>query len=149
MKKKDTIRTSDEIIINRNIFKIGDTVTFLNCGEIRYYQTNPNKWNNVISKYKEMGLNAVSVSIPWKYHEKEYNRFDFVSNKRDLDYFLHLCENKGLYIIIKPGPTVDHLINDGIPQWLIENHPKILVLDENQNYLDESSTKKPTGDFIA
>ena len=65
------------ITIGKNIFSIGDKTIFLNSCEIHYFRIEPEDWKNRIAKVKEMGFNAVSISIPWNFYEKNPNEFDF------------------------------------------------------------------------
>lgn len=122
---------SNGIIIGKHIFKIGNKTIYLNCGEFHYFRVKRDEWEDRLTKAQEMGLNAISTYIAWNYHEIEDGIFDFSSYEKDLDHFFHLCENRGLYILVRMGPYISGGIkNGGIPQWLIDDHPKLLCLND-------------------
>ncbi|MHA1821901.1 MAG: beta-galactosidase [Promethearchaeota archaeon] len=130
------------ICIGDHIFKIGGNVIFLQAGEIHYFRLKPEEWNDRLSKLKLMGLNAVSTYVYWNFHELREGQFDFRAREKDLDMFLHLCEDKHFYIIIRPGPWIcSELLNGGIPQWLIDEHPKILALNDKKEFTEWKSKK--------
>jgi len=122
---------SNGIVIKNNIFQIGSKKLFINSGEIHYFRISPDQWEDRLIKAKSLGLNTVSTFICWSFHEEKFGEFDIRSIGKDLDHFLHLCENKGFYIIIRPGPWIGaDLKNGGIPNWILEEHPKIMSLND-------------------
>ncbi len=138
------------ISIGKNIFSIGDKTIFLNSCEIHYFRIEPEEWKNRIAKVKEMGFNAVSIPVPWNFHEKNPDEFDFSSANKDLDFFLHLCENKSLYILLKIGPWIDaDVLNGGIPQALIDNHPKIMCLNDKNELSKWKSKSAPPISYLS
>lgn len=141
---------SNGIVITKNFVKIGSRNVFLHSGEVHYFRIPPEEWEDRLTKAKALGLNAISTYIYWNYHEAQPGRFDITSTHKDLDHFLHLCENKGFYIIIKPGPWIgSDLTNGGIPQWLLDEHPKIMSLDENYKPLSWKSKEEPPISYLS
>jgi hypothetical protein len=76
-------------------------------------------WNKVLDRVVEAGMNAVSISIPWDFHEYSDGKFDFDGNvdedndgypdypSRDLKTFFRLVENHNIKtIMVKPGPYI-------------------------------------------
>ncbi|MBD3354153.1 MAG: hypothetical protein GF364_21910 [Candidatus Lokiarchaeota archaeon] len=132
------------ITIGKKFLKVGDERVFLNCGEMHYFRIKSEDWNERLSLAKQMGLNAISTYIPWNFHELREGKFDFTSPQRDIDQFFHLCENHGFYILVRPGPFIgESVINGGIPQWLIEEHPKVLIHDEDFQIPEAREKQKP------
>lgn len=43
--------------------------------------------------------------VPWNFHESVPGVYDF-SGDRDLGYFLQLCQDIGLLVIMRPGPYI-------------------------------------------
>ncbi|MBN2154413.1 MAG: beta-galactosidase [Candidatus Lokiarchaeota archaeon] len=130
---------SNGIIIRKNRFQIGSRIVFINSGEIHYFRIPSDEWEDRLTKAKTLGLNTISTSIFWSYHEEEAGKFDITSPSKDLDHFLHLCENKGFYLIVRVGPWINSdLQYGGIPSWVIKDHPKILCQNE-----DKKSLRKP------
>ncbi|MHA1454076.1 MAG: beta-galactosidase, partial [Promethearchaeota archaeon] len=141
---------SNGIVITKNIVKIGSRKVFLHSGEVHYFRVPPEQWEDRLTKAKALGLNAISTYVFWNFHEKEPGRFDITSINKDLDHFLHLCENKGFYIIIRPGPWIgSDLVNGGIPQWLLDEHPKIMSLNEKYETAPWKSKKAPPISYLS
>ena len=105
---------------NRAIGK--DDITIRNCvlsykgkripliaGEALARRTMKEHWPTILSRVKEMGLAIVSTIIEWDYHEITPGEYDFTgktSPQRDLKRFIEFTKEKGLYLIVKPGPWV-------------------------------------------
>lgn len=52
---------------------------------------------------KAAGLNAIETYIPWNYHEKFYQDYNFEGDA-DLPKFLSLANSVGLVVILRVGP---------------------------------------------
>ncbi len=141
---------SNGIIITKNLVKIGSRKVFLHSGEVHYFRIPPEEWEDRLTKVKGLGLNAISTYIYWNFHEELAGKFDIASNDKDLDHFLHLCENKGFYIIIRPGPWIgSDLVNGGIPQWVLDDHPKIMSLNEKYELTPWKSKENPPISYLS
>lgn len=98
-------------------------------GEVHYYRLKREEWQDRLSKLKEAGLNAVASYIPWLCHEEEEGVFDFGSERENLDVegFIELCQENGLYFIGRPGPFImAEMKNEGIPYWVAEKYPQLV-----------------------
>jgi len=88
---------------------------------------------------KEAFCNTVDTYVAWNWHEPEEGKFDFQGKtdpRRDLEGFLELVENNGLYAIVRPGPYIcGEWRNGGIPDWLLQDHPEILSRDSDGKIL--------------
>ncbi len=142
--------STNGIVITKSNFKIGSRKVFLHSGEIHYFRIPPEEWEDRLTKAKALGLNAISTYVNWSFHEEKAGKFDITSMNKDLDHFLHLCENKGFYIIIRPGPWIgSDLINGGIPQWLLDEHPKIMSLNEEYKPVKWKSNEFPPVSYLS
>ena len=104
---------------DRNGFIINGKHEFLIGGEFHYFRTPAALWEDRLQKMKNAGANLIAVYIAWNLHEPEegQQRWD---GDYDLDRFLTLCEQYGLYVLIKPGPYIcAELDFGGHPDWLI------------------------------
>ncbi len=114
-------------------FRIGEKRFFLHSGEIHHFRTNPEQWQDSLEKVRQANLNAISLYVPWNWHETEEGNLDFTGRtdpRRNLVRFLELAQSLNLYIILRPGPFIcSEWLNGGIPSWLLEKHPEILALD--------------------
>ncbi len=105
-------------------FILNDKKTFLNSGEIHYFRIRRNLWEKHIRAAVEAGLSTVSTYVPWAWHEPEEGVFDFEGKsipERDLIRWIRLCEEYGLYCIVKPGPFIlAEYRGAGLPDWFLE-----------------------------
>lgn len=107
-------------------FLLDEHKVFLNSGEIHYFRIRKELWDKHLSAAKEAGLMAVSSYVPWTWHEPEEGVFDFdgrLSPENDLQNWLKLCQEHGLYCILKPGPFVlAEIRGAGLPDWFIKKY---------------------------
>jgi beta-galactosidase len=87
-------------------------------GAVHYFRVPRELWRDRLVKLKRAGCNTVETYVAWNAHEPREGRFDF-SGGLDLDAFLTLAEELGLWIIVRPGPYIcSEWDNGGIPAWL-------------------------------
>jgi beta-galactosidase len=99
---------------------------FLIAGEQHYFRVPRNGWRDRLEKLKAAGANAVATYVPWLLHEPEEGRFDFSTPGMDVERFLDLCAEVGLWTIVRPGPyQYSELLNGGLPSWLLRDYPGI------------------------
>lgn len=100
---------------------------FILSGCFHYYRLpGKNLWEERLKEYKKAGLNTVDAYFPWHYHSPEEAVYDF-EGIRDVDYFLKLIEENGLYLIARPGPYTCTEIDAGaFPGWLLSKEDVIL-----------------------
>ena len=90
-------------------------------GSIHYFRSLPEKWRTLIRRLKDMGFNTVETYCAWNLHEAEPGKFDF-SGRLDLEKFLSIAEEEGLYAIVRPGPYIcAEWEFGGFPGWLLSN----------------------------
>ena len=77
--------------------------TFIYSLEFQYPRVMPREWADRFAKIRRAGFNAIDSYIFWNYHEREPGRFDF----SELESFLQLAKEAGLFVIARPGPYVD------------------------------------------
>ncbi|MDD1060766.1 beta-galactosidase [Streptomyces cocklensis] len=78
----------------------------------------PSLWLDVLHKMKANGYNAVSIYVSWNFHSPAPGSYDF-TGVRDLDRFLDLAAEAGLYVIARPGPYINAEVDGGgYPGWL-------------------------------
>lgn len=116
--------------------------TYLYGGEVQYFRIRDARydeartkamWAETLDRMVEAGMNFVSTYIAWDYHETSDGVFDF-SGAKDLPFFLELCHERGLKVLVKPGPYITAEWPTGfgsygaVPAWLKEAHPETLAL---------------------
>jgi len=103
-----------------------DERIFLISGEIHYFRVPRDGWRDRLEKMKAAGGNCVATYVPWLLHEPEEGRYNFSDRQLDIDAFLTLCTEVGLWAIVRPGPyQYSELAYDGLPGWLCEGYPDL------------------------
>lgn len=88
-------------------------------GAFHYFRTVPEYWKDRLEKLKAMGCNTVETYIPWNLHEPEPGKFCF-EGILDIERFIRLAEELGLYVIIRPSPYIcAEWEFGGLPAWLL------------------------------
>jgi hypothetical protein len=132
------------VLTQRGLMVNGQTKVLIG-GDVQYYRVrDPNfnvantwaLWGQALDQLQAAGGNLVSTYVPWDYHEATPGQLDF-TGVRDLDHFLELCWNRGLYVDLKPGPFINSEWPYGVgyfgavPQWWKTQHPDALALGPN------------------
>lgn len=83
------------------------------AGDYPYYRDRPERWAAKLQRMAELGLQVVTLYVPWRHHRVEdasgEARFVFddgLGDNRDLVGFLELVRDAGLLALVKPGPFV-------------------------------------------
>ena len=91
----------------------------LYCGAMHYWRHPPEAWGPGLDAMKAMGLRVVDTYVPWGIHEIEQGKFDFGERDPSLDVsrFLHMCQERGLKVVVRPGPHINaELTYFGLPE---------------------------------
>jgi beta-galactosidase GanA len=113
---------------------IGGKRVFITAGEFDPWRTpSPSLWLDDLQKMKADGYNAVTVYFDWDYSSSTPGAYDF-TGVRDMNEFLNMAQQAGLYVIARPGPYINaETDGGGIPAWVlpVQNGYRI----DNQPYL--------------
>lgn len=92
---------------------------FLASGDMHYFRFfNKEGWRRRLQLMKDFGLSAVQTYVPWNLHEPEKGEFHFEGNL-DLAAFLQLCQEIGLYVMLRPSVYIcSEWEFGGMPYWL-------------------------------
>lgn len=119
----NTIKITEDFMINGQPVK-------LVSGAVHYFRIVEDYWYDSLEKLKEMGCNAVETYVPWNFHEKEEDVFDFTSYQHNLVKFVKLAEELGLYVIVRPSPYIcSEWEFGGLPYWLLTKDCRIRSSD--------------------
>lgn len=78
-------------------------------------------WRHRIQMAKAMGCNAIAAYIFWNYHETKMGSFDFVSENRNVAEFIKICQQEGMWVLLRPGPYVCAEWDfGGLPTYLLK-----------------------------
>ncbi|XP_019065857.1 beta-galactosidase-1-like protein 3 [Fukomys damarensis] len=104
-------------------------------GSIHYFRVPRQYWRDRLLKLKACGFNTVTTYIPWNLHETERGRLDFSGNL-DLEAFVLLAAEIGLWVILRPGPYICAEIDlGGLPSWLLQD-PKTQLRTTEKSFVD-------------
>lgn len=126
--------TDSPIAYDAHGFIINGRRQFLIGGEFHYFRTPHELWEDRLLKMARNGATLVTTYIPWNWHEPRegQERWD---GDADIDRFLKLCRQHGLYVIVKPGPyCCAEWDFGGHPDWLLSKNIPLRVL--NDAYLE-------------
>ncbi len=102
-------------------FYINDEEFTIHSGAIHYFRSLPEKWPELLQKLKDCGMNTVETYCAWNLHEPKEGEFDF-SGRLDVEHFIELAEEIGLYVVLRPGPFIcGEWEFGGIPAWLLKD----------------------------
>src|SRR5258707_1256868 len=86
---------------------------FIYSGEFHPFRLpSPDLWRDVFEKMKAGGFNTICCYFDWDYHSPKAGVYDF-TGIRDLDKFLSLAAEAGLYVIVRPGPYINAETDSG------------------------------------
>jgi len=111
------------IRINSQGIEIDGTTHPLYSGSIHYWRLERTRWPEIIDRAVEMGFKFICTCIPWSVHERSRGGFDFGEEEpgKDIGAFIDLCEQRGLYVLVRPGPHVNAEITySGFPERIFQ-----------------------------
>jgi len=114
------------VTFDASCYRIAGRSIHLHFGEFHYFRVPKADWRRRMELFKEAGGNCLATYIPWLIHEPQEGRFVFGGEDgiTDMEGFLRLAAEVGLYVIAKPGPhQYSELRYGGLAPWLIPNHP--------------------------
>lgn len=91
---------------------------FLASAGIEYARVPRALWRDRLLRLQRGGFNCVEVYTFWNWHEPKEGHFEF-SGEKDLNAFLKLVHELGMYAIVRVGPYYcAEWDNGGYPLWL-------------------------------
>ncbi len=91
-------------------------------GTIHYWRLERDRWASILDRAKALGFNMIETYIPWSIHEIHPDHFDWGQEdpRKDVEAFMRLCEEKGLWLLVRPGPLINAELTDfGFPEWIL------------------------------
>ena len=111
--KKRTIAVENSVItLDGKIFAVASA-------DFDYARVPQEYWSDRLENMARMGLNTVTVKVPWMLHEPTEGNFDF-SGMKDVKAFCRLAQEKGLLVWLHIGPYIGAEWDmGGMPWWLL------------------------------
>jgi len=114
----------DNFYLNKKPFKIIS-------GAIHYFRIVPAYWRDRLEKCKAMGCNTVETYVPWNMHEPKNGTYCF-EGILDIEAFIQLAQEVGLYVIIRPSPYIcAEWEFGGLPAWLLKSDKMRLRVNDS------------------
>jgi beta-galactosidase len=115
-------------------FWIDGTPMRVFAGEIHPARILPEFWEDRIKKAKAMGLNTISIYLFWNEIEPTEGNFVF-KDQTDVRRFVKLCQDNGMWVILRSGPYVCGEIDfGGLPAWLLK-HPGLKIRSNEPQFM--------------
>lgn len=92
-------------------------------------------WRHRIQMARAMGCNTIAAYIFWNYHEQQEGVFDFKTENRNIAEFITICQQEGMWVLLRPGPYVCAEWDfGGLPPYLLK-YPDIKVRCMDTRYM--------------
>ncbi|MED6291367.1 hypothetical protein CHARACLAT_022795 [Characodon lateralis] len=90
-------------------------------GSVHYFRVPRAYWRDRLMKMKACGINTLTTCVPWSLHQPEKGAFNF-DTQLDLEAYISLAGELGLWVILCPGPYISADIDlGGLPSWLLRD----------------------------
>ncbi|CAL1376535.1 unnamed protein product [Linum trigynum] len=104
-------------------------------GDLHYFRTVPEYWEDRLLKVKALGLNTIQTYVPWNLHEPQPGKLSF-EGIADLVSFLKLCQKLDLLVLLRAGPYIcGEWDLGGFPAWLLATEPPLKLRSSDPAYL--------------
>ncbi|XP_015525016.1 beta-galactosidase isoform X1 [Neodiprion lecontei] len=104
-------------------------------GSFHYFRAPKVYWRDRLRKMRAAGLNAVSTYVEWSLHQPKPNEWKWYG-EADLEYFLTLAQEEGLFVLLRPGPYICAERDlGGFPTWLLSLVPDIQLRTSDTRYM--------------
>ncbi len=111
---------TSSITYNGRSFIIKGNPVYLYAGDIDYCRVPKELWRDRLMRIKRSGYNAISFYTFWNFMEPIHGQFHFEDNL-DVDAWLSLIEELGMYAIVRPGPYICAEIDfGGWAPWTVD-----------------------------
>ncbi len=91
-------------------------------GAVHYWRLDRASWPLILDRARDLGFRMVETYIPWSVHETARGVIDWGQSdpRKDVEAFARLCEERGLWLLVRPGPLINAELTDfGFPEWVL------------------------------
>ena len=130
-----TAQTKHNFALSKTDFLLDGKPFQIISGEMHPARIPKEYWRHRIQMAKAMGCNTVAAYIFWNYHEQQEGVFDFTTENRDIAAFIKICQQEGMWVLLRPGPYVCAEWDfGGLPPYLLK-YPDIKVRCMDPRYM--------------
>ena len=120
--------------LGENQFWLDDKPFQIISGEIHPSRIPMEYWRHRVQMIKAMGCNTVACYIMWNYHESQPGKFDFETGNHNIEQFIRIVQEEGMYLLFRPGPYVcGEWDFGGLPAYLLST-PDIKIRCMDSRY---------------
>lgn len=105
------------------------------AGEMHFGRVLPEDWETRIKQAKAMGLNTLSFYLFWNLCEPREGEFTF-TGLTDVRRMLRLCQENGLWVILRPGPYCCAEVEYGGIPWWTAKYPDVKIRTTDPKWLE-------------
>jgi beta-galactosidase len=119
-------------------------------GTVHYWRLDRDLWPSILDRVQELGFGMIETYVPWSIHETAPERFDWGEHDplKDFEAFCQLCEERGMYMQVRPGPLINAELTDfGFPEWVLLDPAVQARTAVGSLHLDEASGLHPPLQF--
>ena len=124
-----------EFTLSKSSFLLDGKPFQIISGEMHPARIPKEYWRHRIQMAKAMGCNTIAAYIFWNYHEEKEGVFDFKTENRNIAEFIKICQQEGMWVLLRPGPYVCAEWDfGGLPPYLLK-YPDIKVRCMDPRYM--------------
>ena len=124
-----------EFTLSKSSFLLDGKPFQIISGEMHPARIPKEYWRHRIQMAKAMGCNTIAAYIFWNYHEQKEGVFDFTTENRNIAEFIKICQQEGMWVLLRPGPYVCAEWDfGGLPPYLLK-YPDIKVRCMDPRYM--------------
>lgn len=121
--------------LSKNNFLLDGKPIQIISGEMHPARIPKEYWRHRIQMTKAMGCNTIAAYIFWNYHETKEGQFDFRTENRNVAEFIRICQQEGMWVLLRPGPYVCAEWDfGGLPTYLLK-YPDIKIRCMDNRYM--------------
>ena len=128
-------RATHHFELGRDEFLLDGKPFQIRSGEMPPARIPAEYWRQRIRMAKAMGLNTIAAYVFWNYQEPQEGKFDFTTGNHDIAKFFRICQEEGMWVLLRPGPyCCAEWDFGGIPPYLLK-YPDIKVRCMDPRYI--------------
>ena len=128
-------QTKHNFTLSKTDFLLDSKPFQIISGEMHPARIPKEYWRHRIQMAKAIGCNTIAVYIFWNYHEQKEEIFDFKTENRNIAEFIKICQQEGMWVLLRPGPYVCAEWDfGGLPPYLLK-YPDIKVRCMDTRYM--------------